>query len=497
MQLDAVQNRIVKSKPIKFSLLKGKSGSGKTTTALYRTLYLKNNYCLYDDDKVLILTKDSTKRDALRDMYNKIEDETRADYRTLFTNNLDRVDVLTTLDILNRFYFEYTNANKKCFKILQEDSEKDEIIKTCTKLLRREYGAINLLNDKYLNFFKEEIAWMKACSYGSLEVYQNVDRIGRRAKRGEGPQRLLKNSKERSIIFNLYEAYNEKLNEKGFIDYEDISIFALDMASKGEHNRYTHIIVDEAENLSKVHIDFIRNLLDNKIYSSIMFTINSDENIKSNGWFIQGRKLCNLELDGPMKNHILKKIYREAAEGVLQMNGETKVKSFMECFEYYDLKHHKKYDFKRDPGINDIVYVENGNEDETINADGLRGLPVYSDIAAGEPIMMHDELEAEFNIPQYFVTGSRESFILKVRGDSMINANIFDGDYVVIRKQSTAINGDLVAVDLDGSATLKRLSIKKNIPILMPENEKYDPIFMHDKEAAILGIVVGVLKNKQ
>lgn len=111
--------------------------------------------------------------------------------------------------------------------------------------------------------------------------------------------------------------------------------------------------------------------------------------------------------------------------------------------------------------------------------------------------MMNDEILDEFYLPEYFFKGSKDSFILKVKGDSMIGANIFDGDYVVIRKQSTAVNGDLVAVDLDGNATLKRLSLNNGVPVLMPENEKYDPIFMHDKDdASILGIVIGIIKYK-
>jgi DNA helicase IV len=68
MQLDAAQNRIIRSKPLGISLLKGISSSGKTTTAVYRSLFLKNNYCLYDDDRILILAKDSTNRDAIREM---------------------------------------------------------------------------------------------------------------------------------------------------------------------------------------------------------------------------------------------------------------------------------------------------------------------------------------------------------------------------------------------------------------------------------------------
>ncbi|SKA73255.1 SOS regulatory protein LexA [Clostridium sp. USBA 49] len=500
MQLDAAQNRIIKSRPFKYSILKGKSGSGKTMTAAYRALYLKNNYCLYENDKILILTQDSTKRDELRNIYNEIEDDVKQDYKTLLSTNIEAVEVLTILDIVNRFYFEYTNNTKNWYKIVQEDNEINKIIKESIELLRKEYENKKILSEKYFKFLKEEIVWIKSCNFEDLDVYQNIDRIGRRCKKGEGPQRLLKNSKEREIIFKLYEIYNKKLEERRIIDFEDIFKVALKMALNEKHKKYTHIIVDEAENLSKVQIDFIKELLNNKTYSSLMFILNKSNDINKNSWFIKGRKISNLELGNTVKSYNLYNTYKTKAQtqkGEVEMSQKFEYKSFMEYFEYIDLKHSKKYNFKRDIGINDTIYIDYGKEEEIIKSDELKSIPVYSDIAAGEPIMMNDEILDEFYLPEYFFKGSKDSFILKVKGDSMIGANIFDGDYVVIRKQSTAVNGDLVAVDLDGNATLKRLSLNNGVPVLMPENEKYDPIFMHDKDdASILGIVIGIIKYK-
>lgn len=497
MQLDTVQNRIVRSKPFGISLLKGVRGSGKTTTAVYRALYLKNNYCLYDEDKILILAKDSTNRDAIREMYNKIEDEIRVDYKTLFSNNIDRVDVFTVEDIINRFYFEYTSNAKKWFKILREDKEKNEIIEECSKMLRRKYGFIKILDSNYLNFFREEISWIKACGYGKIEEYQKADRIGRKAKKGCGPARLLKNSREREILFELLEIYNYKLEDNNLIDYEDICSLALKRAKTVKENKYTHILIDEAQELTKTQIDFIKELLNPKTYSSISFVINKSEEVNANSWFIRGRKFCNLDLGKAVKNYTLSKSYREKTEGkTIDMNKQTKINTSMENFEYIDLKYHRKYDFKRDYSIIDELILVTGEEEEILKREDLKAVPVYSDIAAGEPIMMSSEVEAEFYLPQYWIKGAKDCFLLKVRGNSMIGANIFDGDYVVIRKQHTAQNGDIVAVDLEGSATLKRLSFKKNMAVLMPENDKYDPIYIQDRQASVLGIAVGVIKTK-
>jgi SOS regulatory protein LexA len=492
MQLDAAQNRIIKSKPADISLLKGLKSTGKTTTAVYRTLFLKNNYCLYDDDRILILAKDSTNRDYIRDMYNKLEDETRLDYITLFTNSVDRVEVFTLWDIINRYYFEYTNTNRNWFKIIHEQHEKKEIMDQAVSELKSKYGDLKILNISYSVFLLEELQWIKACGYRTLELYQASDRIGRKYKKGEGPARLLKNSKDRQIIYELYELYNSKLETKGLIDCEDISYLALKRALEVVQGKFTHILVDESQELSKTQIDFIKALLNNKSYSSLMFMINSSEEAKSKAWFAKGRKQAALNLERNIKNYILKKTYETEVKGDQVLEAAVdKFQSSVESFEYLDLRHHRKYDFQRDPGfISDIILDE-----QSLKQEELKQLPVYSDIAAGEPIMMSNELEAEFYLPEHWVRGVKDCFILKVKGDSMIGANIFDGDFVVIRQQHTAQNGDIVAVDLEGNATLKRLSLKKNTPILMPENDKYDPIHLYDREATILGIAMGVIKK--
>jgi SOS regulatory protein LexA len=495
MQLDAAQKRIVKSKPIELSLLKGGSNTGKTTTAVYRTLYLKNNYCLYDDDKILILAKDSTNRDFIRETYNTLEDETKLDYMTLFTNSIDRVEVLTLEDLVNRYYFEYTNSNKSWFKIIHENKEKLEAALECTKELKNKLGSSKILNSNYSNFFKEEIEWIKACGIETVEHYQTADRVGRKYKTGEGPARLLKNSKEREIIFELLKAYNFKLQEKGLIDCEDISRLALKQARKTIQGKFTHILIDEAQELSKTQIDLIRALSNNKAFSSITFIVNNSKAASSNSWFMKGRKQADLKLDAAIKNYILKKTYEThiaRGEAAVEISKEKEIaQSSMESFEYLDLRHHRKYDFKRDSSIISEIIMD----EQSLGNDELKQLPVYSDIAAGEPILMSSDLEAEFYLPEYWVKGVKDCFILKVKGDSMIGANIFDGDQVVIRQQHTAQNGDIVAVDLEGNATLKRLSLRKNTPILMPENDKYDPIYIHDREAVILGIAMGVIKR--
>ena len=145
--------------------------------------------------------------------------------------------------------------------------------------------------------------------------------------------------------------------------------------------------------------------------------------------------------------------------------------------------------------ISEII-VKNEDTEDVYSSNELRVLAIYSDIAAGEPILINSDIEGDFFIPHYWLKGIKDCFVLKVKGDSMIGANIEDGDSVVIRKQYTAQNNDIVAVDLDGSATLKRLQINKGKVILIPENEKYNPIVVTDNEVNVIGVAVGVMKQK-
>lgn len=494
MQLDTAQNRIVRSKPLQASLLRGVKGTGKTTAAVYRTLYLKNNYCLYDDDKILILTKDSTDRDRVRHLFNAVEDETRYDFKTLLTNNIERVEILTVEEIINRYYFIYTNSCKKWYKIIQSDSEKLIFIYEALKEARGQYGEIKLLKDENAEFLKDEIAFIKSCGIANREAYQNADRIGRRCIKGQGPSRLLKNSNTREIIYKLLNIYSNKLTEQGIIDSEDITRIAIKQVSKASGNKFTHIIVDGAQSITKAQLDFIKKLSNNRRYSTTTFIIDRIDFLDFKSWFSKRRKLVDLDLGSKVKTYRLLKSYIDIPTE--KSDVKTCSKSSIELYEYLDLKHKKRFEFKRDADIPHELILNSLLEETVLKDKEIRVLPLCSEIAAGEPIMMSSETEGEFYLPEYWLKGSDNCFMLKVRGDSMIGADIFDGDFVVIKKQSTALKGDIVAVDLDGSATLKRLSMKNNVAFLMPENEKYEPIFLHDKEVSILGIAVGVIKNR-
>jgi repressor LexA len=119
-------------------------------------------------------------------------------------------------------------------------------------------------------------------------------------------------------------------------------------------------------------------------------------------------------------------------------------------------------------------------------------VPLVGRIAAGGPILAEESIEEVFPLPKQLV-GNGTLFLLKVVGDSMIDAAIADGDWVVVRQQPEAENGDIVAAMIDGEATVKSLNRANDHAWLMPHNRNYAPILGDD--ATILGRVVAVLRR--
>ena len=119
-------------------------------------------------------------------------------------------------------------------------------------------------------------------------------------------------------------------------------------------------------------------------------------------------------------------------------------------------------------------------------------VPLVGRIAAGIPITADQQVDEVFPLPRQLV-GNGDLFMLKVVGESMIDAAITDGDWVVVRQQPVAENGDIVAAMIDGEATVKTLQRKDGKVWLLPHNEAFDPI--DGTDATILGVVTAVLRK--
>lgn len=122
----------------------------------------------------------------------------------------------------------------------------------------------------------------------------------------------------------------------------------------------------------------------------------------------------------------------------------------------------------------------------------IDNIPVLGKITAGAPILAVENIEETFPIPVQYLENSA-SFMLKVKGDSMINAGILDGDYILVKQQSTADNGDMVVALIDEEATVKTFYKEKGYYRLQPENPDYEPIIVQN--LSILGKVIGLFRK--
>ena len=123
----------------------------------------------------------------------------------------------------------------------------------------------------------------------------------------------------------------------------------------------------------------------------------------------------------------------------------------------------------------------------------VRDIPIVGRVPAGKPFLSEENIEGLLTVPSDM--GSGKLFALQVKGDSMIDAGILDGDRVVVKQQGTAENGEIVCALIQGEATLKRFYKKDGVITLKAENENYAPITVAAGEFRILGKVVGLMRK--
>lgn len=132
-------------------------------------------------------------------------------------------------------------------------------------------------------------------------------------------------------------------------------------------------------------------------------------------------------------------------------------------------------------------------ENLDISAEELFELPLLGYVTAGEPVLLSEEKET-VSVPNSMVRTN--SYALRVRGHSMIDDNIQDGDIIVIEKRETACNGESVVAMINGeTVTLKKFYVERDGIRLQPANPDMEPIYLHNQEVQILGIVTGVIRS--
>lgn len=175
---------------------------------------------------------------------------------------------------------------------------------------------------------------------------------------------------------------------------------------------------------------------------------------------------------------------REICEAV-NLKSTSSVHSHLETLE-------KNGYIRRDPTKPRAIEIVDDNFNlvrrETVN------VPIIGKVAAGQPLLAVENVEGYFPIPSEYMPNNK-TFMLVVQGDSMINAGIFNGDYVVVEQQPTAENGQKVVALIDDSATVKTFYKEDGYIRLQPENDSMEPIIVEpDRPFQILGKVIGVFR---
>lgn len=119
-------------------------------------------------------------------------------------------------------------------------------------------------------------------------------------------------------------------------------------------------------------------------------------------------------------------------------------------------------------------------------------IPIVGTVSAGEPILATENIDGYFPVPAEYLSGN-DNFMLRIKGNSMANAGIFNGDLVLVKQQNTANNNDIVIAMIDDSATCKKYFKEEDYIRLQPENDAYEPIYV--KDCTILGLVKGLFRS--
>ncbi len=200
---------------------------------------------------------------------------------------------------------------------------------------------------------------------------------------------------------------------------------------------------------------------------------------------ISARQLEILEY---IKSQILQKGYppsvREICEAV-HLKSTSSVHAHLETLE-------KNGYIRRDPTKPRTIEI--CDDSFGLGRREMVNVPVVGQVAAGEPILATENIEDYFPLPAEMMPDV-QTYMLRVKGESMINAGILDGDYVLVKQQDVARNGDMIVALVEDSATVKTFYKEDGYFRLQPENDHMDPIIVH--ELSVLGKVIGVFRFMQ
>ena len=312
MKLNMEQRRLVELEPNGHMMVKGVAGSGKTTVAIRRISFLQNHYTPEDNDTVLLVTYNKTLLQYIKHQYKKLADEESEYIANLFASDSE-VKIVNIDSLMYKYFKKYTSRMKLSLEPSNIQVERAIMVKALHKV-QQHYPKMKILSPKNSDFLLDEVNWINSCQIEDVETYQQIDRIGRATGGSGSPQKLTKNSDLRKAIFELMETFNEMLMENGFVTFYKMNLMALGEAQQMNHGKYTHIIIDESQDLTRVQLEFLKCIYQEKPYSSILFVADNTQSIYSHSWLGKGRSYSSIGYDMSGKSRILSKNYRTTTE---------------------------------------------------------------------------------------------------------------------------------------------------------------------------------------
>lgn len=312
MKLNVEQRRIVELEPAGPMLVKGVAGSGKTTVAIRRLNFLKDHYCHEDDDRILLVTYNKTLLQYIKHQYARLADEDELSAAQLFSSDAE-VDI-TNIDSL--MYKEFMRYQKRLNKKLEiaAPEKMHKLMVLAIHYVKKSYPDVKVLTPKNSKFLLDEVEWLLACAMTDVETYQAADRVGRSSGDGGTPQKLLKNSKLRAAIFDVYLHFIELLEKEGLTTFKQMNLYALEEVRRSRSHAYTHILIDESQDLTRVQLLFLKELYREKDYSSLLFVADNTQSIYPLSWLGKGRPYTSIGYDMSGKSRALSKNYRTTTE---------------------------------------------------------------------------------------------------------------------------------------------------------------------------------------
>ncbi|WP_054742679.1 LexA family protein [Cellulosilyticum ruminicola] len=509
LKLTKSQQKFVAQRHTRQAVIRGEKHTGKTTMGIGRMIYLVNHKC---EDEMLFVAANSTECKSAAELF---EAEYNRQTMSLFESEGCKTEILSIDSLMMQLYELLFGTYKG--EVLEEIDV--DVLQTAIIEVKKQYPRAKFLNEAGMAFICDELNWINSCGYTRLEDYGVAARKGCAVK-------LPKNGRGRCALWAIKENVDKQLVAKNQILKLALQAKVLE-ASENLKKSYKHLIIDDSHMLTKVQLQVLKAihyggellfLMDKNPCEARITWLKRGQTFKQVGFNMTGRMrqlrgskkskakqlkkavLTPLEIfmaemarkkksQTPKQSRSIKGI--KPIEGV-QMSFQNNayignLPWYVETYKYVNKLTGVETVFQKDTSAGE-TYIDE------VKQESVAQLPLYaSDIAAGQPIEVVDEISERFEIPGELVNNKRGTYMLHVQGDSMINAQINDGDYVII--QAGAVNNnEIAAVYYNGATTLKRIVQEEDHILLVSENPKYRPIVIEDDDFRVMGKLIGVIK---